>query len=420
MKKNLDLSKTIKFFTPGKIIFIVVNIIIIAFLFLGVQRLFNSQDKGGGSPQVSAEKEEGLTGESKDKTSAKEKPQDISSLFPQQSQEEVPIKVYELKPTDFTDELSTAGTVRNIPVLELKFETNGVLKSTNFKEGEEIKKNDILAVLDPKGVNLEVQWAQAKLQASEAEHKAALKRYEMVKRLYELGAIIKDRLDQVQAEVNVARAKVEISSKELDLSKLKLEKLELKAPQDGVISKKEKERGEFITSNDVICKFIDLDNTFVEVGVIERDIFKIKSGQKVKIKVDTYPTRVFFGYVETLFPEIDERTRTLNVRIRVLDPGKLLKPGMFARASIAVFRKQNAHVIPSSSVSIQQGAYYAAVVEEGKVAYRQVSVEHITTDFAVIKKGLQEGDLIITETPGMKKLSAGGPVKVIEKQEKLF
>ncbi|MDP8252788.1 MAG: efflux RND transporter periplasmic adaptor subunit [Candidatus Kaelpia aquatica] len=418
MKKILDLSKVRQFFAPRKIVFIVVNVVIIAFLFLGVQRLFNSQDKDD-KPLAQGEKERLIEGPKK-KSSTEKKPQDISSLFPQQSQEEVPIKAYELKPVDFTDELFVAGTVRNLPILELKFETNGVLKSANFKEGEAIKRNDLLAALDPKDVNLEIQWTQAKLQASEAEYKAALKRYETVKRLYGLGAIIKDRLDQVQAETDVAKAKVAVSNKELELSKLKLEKLQLKAPQDGVIGKKEKEVGEFITSNDVICKFIDPDNTFVEAGIIERDIFKIKSGQKVKIKVDTYPTRVFFGYVEILFPEVDERTRTLNVRMRVLDPGKLLRPGMFARASVAVFRKKDAYVIPSSSVSIQQGAYYAAIVEEGKVAYRQISVEHITTDFAVIKKGLQESDLIVTETPGMKKLSAGSPVKIIEKQEKLF
>ena len=416
MKNRLDSARIQKFFSLKKTVLIFVNVVIIVFLFLGVKRLFNAQDENGSQTVEGQQPSESL----KEKDISKEKASDISSLFPQQSQEEVPIKAYELKPTDFTDELLAAGTVRNIPVLELKFETNGVVKSAGFKEGEEVKKNSILAVLDPKDVNLEIQWAQAKLQASEAEYKAALKRYGMVKRLYELGAIIKDRLEQVQAEVNVAKAKVEIGNKELALSKLKLDKLQLKAPRDGLIGKKEKEAGEFITSNDLICRLIDPDNTFVEVGIIEKDIFKIKSGQKVKIKVDTYPTRVFFGYVETLFPEIDERTRTLHTRIRVLDPGKLLRPGMFARASIAVFRKQNAHVIPSSSVSIQQGAYYAAVVEEGKVAYRQVSVEHITTDFAVVKKGLQEGDLIVTETPGMKKLSAGSPVKIIDKQEKLF
>ncbi|MDP8216267.1 MAG: efflux RND transporter periplasmic adaptor subunit [Candidatus Kaelpia imicola] len=418
MKKNLDLSKAKQFFTPKKIMFIVANIVIIASLFLGVQRLFNSQNKGEKYSVPEGKKQ--LTEESKKKSSADKKPQDISSLFPQQSQEEIPIKIYELKPVDFTDELFVAGTVKNIPILELKFETNGILKNANFKEGEKVKKNDLLAALDPKDVNLEVQWTQAKLQVSEAERKVALKKYEIVKRLYKLGAIIKDRLDQVQAEVNVAKAKIEVSNKELALSKLKLQKLQLKAPQDGLIGKKEKEVGEFVTSNDVICKFIDPDNTFVETGIIERDIFKIKSGQKVKIKVDTYPTRVFFGYVETLFPEVDERTRTLNVRIRVLDPGKLLRPGMFARVAIAVFRKRDAYVIPSASVSIQQGAYYAAIVEGGKVAYRQVSVEYITTDFAVIKKGLKESDLIVTETPGMKKLSAGSPVKIIERQEKLF
>jgi membrane fusion protein, multidrug efflux system len=414
MKNRIDLTRLKRFFSLKRVVIIFVNIVVLVFLFLGVQRLFTQE-----SSRLPSDKRQPLQ-DSKEKDAPKEVPKDISALFPQQPQEEVPIKTYELKPTDFTDELFASGTVKSVPVLELKFETNGLLRSTSFKEGDGVKKNDLLAVLDPKDVNLEIQWAQAKLKASEAEHKAALKRYAMVERLYELGAIIKDRLEQVQAEVNVAKAKIEISSKELELSKVKLEKLSLKAPQDGLIGKKEKEAGEFVTPNDAICSIIDPDNIFVETGIIEKDIFKVKSGQRVQVRVDTYPTRVFFGYVETLFPEIDERTRTLNIRIRVLDPGKLLKPGMFARTSIAVFSKKDAHVIPSASVSIQQGAYYAAVVDNGKVGYRQVSVEHITTDFAVISKGLQTGDLIIIETPGMKKLSAGSPVRIIEKQETIF
>ena len=104
----------------------------------------------------------------------------------------------------------------------------------------------------------------------------------------------------------------------------------------------------------------------------------------------------------------------------MLDPGRLLKPGMFARADIGVFSKRNALVVPSISVAIQRGAYYAGVVEENKVVYKKVSVEYITTDYAVIKKGLLPGDLVITETPGMKRLNPGTGVKIIEIQEKLF
>ncbi len=416
MKKKFDLEKM---FSLRSLVIIAINVIVVILLFIGVRRLF-APPPGEMAPLPSKAAEEKQAPLKEGEAKAKPEPKIPAALLPKQPEENIPIKVYKLQPVDFTDELPTVGTVKSIPEIELKFEVNGVIKNVKVKEGDIVKKTDILAALDPKDVNLEIQWAQAKLNAAEAEYKAALKKYQVVKRLYEVGAIIKDRLDQLQAELDVAKAKIDISNKELELSKAKLGKLDLEAPQEGIIGKKEKDIGEFITPNDVIFTLFDPANIFVEIGIIEKDIFKIKAGQKVKIKVDTYPTRVFFGYVETVFPEIDVRTRTLNVRIRVLDPGKLLKPGMFARADVAVFRKQNALVVPSSSVSIQQGAYYAAAIEEEKIKYVQVSVEYITTDYAVVKTGLKEDDLVVIETPGMKRFPAGTGIKIIETQGKLF
>jgi len=418
-----------KFFTIRRAIIVGINLLIIVMIFLGVKRLLTPPEEVAPPP-----KKEGLplpeklkevvkkeTGEKKPKKAEGEKKEAKPEipLMPK-TQEEVPVKVYKLAPVDFTDELPAVGTVKSVPALELKFETNGVIQTLNVKEGDKVRKGDTLATLNPRDVKLEIEWAQSKLDSARAEYNAALKRYQVIKKLYEVGAIIKDRLDQAQAEVDVAKAKIEIAHRELALSKAKMKKLQLLAPQDGIIGKKEKDVGEFVTPNDVVLTLLDPQNTYVEVGIIEKDVYKIKTGQRVKVKVDTYPTRIFFGYVENIFPEIDERTRTMNVRIRVLDPGRLLKPGMFARADIGVFSKRNALVVPSISVAIQRGAYYAGVVEENKVVYKKVSVEYITTDYAVIKKGLLPGDLVITETPGMKRLNPGTGVKIIETQEKLF
>lgn len=418
-----------KFFTIRRAIIVGINLLIIVMIFLGVKRLLTppeevappSKKEGLPLPEKLKEVVKKETGEKKPKKAEGEKKEAKPEipLMPK-TQEEVPVKVYKLAPVDFTDELPAVGTVKSVPALELKFETNGVIQTLNVKEGDKVRKGDTLATLNPRDVKLEIEWAQSKLDSARAEYNAALKRYQVIKKLYEVGAIIKDRLDQAQAEVDVAKAKIEIAHRELALSKAKMKKLQLLAPQDGIIGKKEKDVGEFVTPNDVVLTLLDPQNTYVEVGIIEKDVYKIKTGQRVKVKVDTYPTRIFFGYVENIFPEIDERTRTMNVRIRVLDPGRLLKPGMFARADIGVFSKRNALVVPSISVAIQRGAYYAGVVEENKVVYKKVSVEYITTDYAVIKKGLLPGDLVITETPGMKRLNPGTGVKIIETQEKLF
>jgi membrane fusion protein (multidrug efflux system) len=424
VRKILDFFKDIlssvfesfKNFKFKKIVFIGINVLIVLILVIGIKRLLAPPAQVSLPKKTKVKKSIPKGGKEKKPISKEELP----LPFMPKKEENIPVKVYKLSPIRFTDELPVVGTVKSIPKIELKFEINGVIKSFRFKEGDQIKRGDVIVTLNSEDLRKEVEWSKAKLRVAKAELKSAQTRYNVLKNLYDAGAITKDRLDQAQADVDVAKARIIVSQREMEISLAKLKKVKLIAPRDSIFGKREKQPGEFVTPNDVVATLFDPENMFVEVGIIEKDVWRIKPNQKAKIYVDTYPNRPFFGYVEDIFPQIEERTRTMTVRLRVLDPGKLLKPGMFARVEITIYKKSNALVVPTTSVIVEKGRYYVATVEDNKIQYKPIRDEYRTLDYVVIRSGVNAGDLVITETPGMKKLPQGTGVKIIETKEKLF
>jgi len=334
-------------------------------------------------------------------------------------EEKVPVKVYKLSRTDFQDELPIVGTVRSIPEIDLKFEMNGRVAEIRFKEGERVKKGDLIARLEPKDAQLELAWAESKYKAALAEAEAVRKRAESVEKLYEAGAIVEARVEEARAEVKAAEERANVAKQEVESAKSRLEKTNLYAPCNGVMGPKEVDVGEFVTPNDRIGTLFSEENTFVEVGIIEKDIGKVQIGQRVIINVDAYPRTDFYGVVENIFPNLEARTRTLNVRIRLLETKANLLPGMFARTRIIVYTKKNALVVPSTALIVEGRRYFVSVVKDDRARNMEVIPEYITMDYAVISKGLEEGELVIIETPGLKRLKDGTPVEITETQEKL-
>ncbi|MGE4357243.1 MAG: efflux RND transporter periplasmic adaptor subunit [Candidatus Omnitrophota bacterium] len=334
--------------------------------------------------------------------------------------EKVPVKVYKIARMDFQDELPIVGTVKSIPEIDLKFEINGRVAEFRFKEGETVKRGELIARLDQKDAQLELSWAEAKYKAALAEAEAVKKRAETIEKLYEAGAIVEARVEEARAEVKAAVERANVAKAEVESAKSRLEKTNLYAPQEGIMGPREVEIGEFVTPNDRVGILYSRENTFIEVGVIEKDINKIKVGQRVIINVDAYPQMDFYGIVESIFPSLEARTRTLNVRIKVIEVrGGRLIPGMFARTRIVVYTKKDAIVIPSSALLAEGRRYFCSVVVDNRVRNKEVFVEYATLDYAVISRGLEEGELVIVETPGLKRLKDRTPVEITETQEKL-
>ena len=334
----------------------------------------------------------------------------------QKEQEAVPVRCYKIALMDFKDDLPVMGTVKGGLEIPLKFEVNGVIEAINFREGDVVNQGDVIASLSKKDAQLKVDYAKAKFESAKTQALAAKKKYEIHKNLYDIGGIIKAKLEEVELEAKSAEEQAKSAEVEVRSAEAELKKTDLSASREGVLGPREAEAGEFITPSNKIATLYDIKEAFVELGIVEKDVDKVTLGQNVVITIDAHPGSTFNGKVDYIYPVIEGKSRTLTAKIRIPNPDAQLLPGMFARAMITVAEFKNAIVIPSLSLNKKEETYNVSVVDaENKIHIRPVKVQYVTTDYSVIGEGLSEGELIVTETP--QELKEEMPVQVIEVQE---
>lgn len=343
----------------------------------------------------------------------------------------VPVRAFKVESTDFRDILPVMGTVKGKTEIELKFEVNGIIKNIAFREGAKLKKGDLIACLDPKDLELRVAYAKNKLNSSQASYNSLKKKLEVHKTLFEAGAILKSKFEEVELEAESAKFQAETAKNELALTENELSKGCLYAIKDGIMGPRKKEEGEFVTPQDKVGSLLETDEVLVEVGVVERDIDKIKLGQKAKVYVDAYPNITFEGKIDNIFPVVEGKSRTLTVKVKVANPEGLLFPGMFARAEILIIELKNVFIIPAASLvpgtrgvtlvpvipkeSLEIGADEAQI---GVAHLRRVNVGYLSSDYAQIKEGLKAEDLVVIEAQG--ELKDNTPVKIVGTEEASF
>ena len=328
---------------------------------------------------------------------------------PEETAEEIiPVKVTKAAKMDYKDTITSFGTIKGFEEIPIKFRDNGGILKFYFKEGDEIKKGNIV-------VSQIQQEEILKLEYSKIE-------YNKNKTLFELGAITADKLRQ---------AELELQSAEVELGKRNFY-----APSDGFMGTRKVNEGELVTPNDIAATFLDIDSVFCEVGIIERDMGKVKVGQKVKVKLETFGNEIFEGVVDSASPMVEGRSRTQTVRILVPNKEHLIKPGMFARAEITTFEKKDAIVVPREALHKRESGYIVFGVvrvvreeekapkglfgrkrkkEETPSGFEQatarmipVKVERATERLALISEGLAEGQEIILESPKAKEAIKDG------------
>ena len=324
-----------------------------------------------------------------------------------------PVKVYKIKRMDFKDTLPALGTLKGYKEVPLKFQLSGIVESFNFEEGERIQEGDIIANLDQRDALLKLKYAELDLRKS--------------KKMHELGAITEDALE---------KAKLEYESAKSDL-----EKTNTYAVSDGVLGSQDVYVGTYVTPNDRIGLFANLTKVYAEFNIIEKDVPKLKLGQKCEIFVDAIPKKDFIGTIDTISPLIEGRTRTQRVRVELRNPEELLKPGMFIRGVIATYEKKDALIIPASGLKKSDKGYYVYIVHEeveeeepegekveekltaegiktGVVEVRPIQVGYMTQDLIEVSKGLEEGEMVAIEL--YQDLQDKEKVEIAEVQEMLY
>ncbi len=169
------------------------------------------------------------------------------------------------------------------------------------------------------------------------------------------------------------------------------------SPESGIIVERLVNVGELIDPSKPLFTIGDFDTVWLKADVFEKDIPKIKLGQPIELKVDSFQDKVFTGKLDYVANQIDSDTRTLAVRAEVSNPQGLLKPKMFARMKIVV-GLQKVLSIPTAAIQDTRTGKVVYVPEENNTfEERKVKLGSQSGDYIEVLDGLKPGEKVVTE-----------------------
>ena len=328
----------------------------------------------------------------------------IASRVVEEEEEVLPmVKLMRVSEDDFSDNLSVIGTVKGAAEVSLKFEISGRIRSINFREGQNVSEGAVIASLDPEDVVTRLEHARAKLASVQSQYQAAREQYNVYQDLYRMGAIIRAKLREMEQRIRSHEAEVQRARSELRMAESELSKTVITAPSEGIMGTRFADPGDFVTPHDEIGTFLEVENVYVEAGIIEREIERIREGQEVDITFDAYPDQVFSGIVDNVARMVRGETRTLPIQIKIENPDLKLFSGMLASCEIVLDHIEDAIMVPTDSIIDLGDMEVIPVVrmdsdETGEVELRKIQTGYMRSDLTQILDGLRSGDLIVNET----------------------
>jgi membrane fusion protein (multidrug efflux system) len=294
-----------------------------------------------------------------------------------------------------SESVSLVGSVVPNEMIEVKSETDGIVREIRFQEGERVAKGELLVSLDD-------TKAVAQLNESAARQKLAQTSLARVDQLYQ-GRLI------AQAEYDTATAEAAEKAAVVDVKRRELKDTRVIAPFAGITGARLISPGQVINKASTLTWLVDLDTVKVEVEVPERYLSQLKIGQPVEFRVAAFPKDSFKGEVYFIAPQLNAATRTALIKARIPNADAKLRGGMFANLDLSLQLRDSALVIPEPAI-VNNGdiTMVFAITSTNTAVMKPVKTGIRLAGKVEILSGLTEGEMVVVE--GVQKLRPGVPV----------
>ena len=313
----------------------------------------------------------------------------------------MPVEVAVARTDTVRDEIAATGQIEAVQSIDLSPEVDGRIVEIEAREGQEVDQGTPLFKVDD--AVLKAQVAQLEAQRDLAQQALA-----RAKELAQQNASSAADLEQAEATARSAQA-------QYDLQRIRLDRTTVRAPFAGAVGQRYVSLGDYVTNTTKLVSLHTVNPQRAAFQVPERFARDLKPGQQVSFRVAAIPGRDFTGEVDFVDPVVQLPGRTILIKARVPNPGRLLQPGMFIEAHLVTAVRPKAIVIPEEAVVPAEGANAVWVVAEGKVSRRPVELGVRTPGFVEVTKGVNAGEQVVVG--GLELLAPGAPVmpRVVER-----
>lgn len=315
------------------------------------------------------------------------------------------------------------GRFEAVERVEVRPRVSGYVTTTNFQQGHEVKKGDILYVIDPRPYAATLKHAQAELTRARTQLALAQSEQTRAGKLVEARAISQEEFDSrtsgnEQAAANLEAAKAAVESAELDLSFT-----QVRAPISGLVGRAEITAGNLVAAGTtLLTTVVSIDPIYVSFDGDEQVYLKNVGlelrGELKSSRTGNNPVWVGLadeqghpheGHMVFLDNELDPNTGTIHARGLFANKDRRFTPGMFARVKLIGSGQYNAQLINDSAVGTDQSVKFVFKVgAENKVEYTPVKLGPLVDGLRVVREGLKADDVILVK--GLQQVRPGMPV----------
>ncbi len=297
-----------------------------------------------------------------------------------------------------SQKLEALGNARANESVDVSSKTSNIVTAIMFRDGERVKRGQVLVQLDDAQVRADVAEAEAALTDSQAQ-------YNRSRELLDTQVLSKAQFDQLEATLKADKAR-------LAAANARLEDTVIRAPFSGRVGLRRVSVGSLINPGAVITTLDDTSVIKLDFAVPENFVAALREGLAVRASAPAFPGRTFTGKVASIDSRVDMATRSVTVRALLANDDGALRPGMFLNVVLAN-DERDALVIPEEALSPEAERQYVFVVNDDKVERREVRIGSRRPGSVEIVGGLNAGEQVIVE--GTQKVRDGVTVRVAQR-----
>lgn len=333
-----------------------------------------------------------------------------------QGPQTVPVSVATVKRSDLPVYLTGLGSVTAFNTVAVKSRVDGQLVEVAFREGQEVRKGNLLAVIDPRPYQVALDQAQATLLKDQSQLKNAQLDMQRYRGLVAAGVVSHQQVDTQDALVGQLQGTVDADKAAIENARLNLSYCHITAPVDGRVGLRLVDRGNMVHANDTnpLLVITQLQPIAVIFTLPEDSLPAVAQHMRAgALKVDAYSrddqTRLATGTLLTIDNQIDQTTGTGKLKAIFDNHERGLWPNQFVNVRLLLEVRKNATLVPAAAVQRgPQGTFAYVVKGNNTVEVRAVKLALTQGNVTAIAQGISPGEVVVTD--GQDKLQNGSKV----------
>ncbi|HEY3254541.1 MAG TPA: efflux RND transporter periplasmic adaptor subunit, partial [Polyangiaceae bacterium] len=327
----------------------------------------------------------------------------------------IPVVVARASNRDVPVFLDGLGNAVPLVTVTVRPQVDGPLTAVSFQEGQQVKKGDLLARIDPRPFTIQLHQAQAAFARDQAQAKNAQVNLTRYTALHDQGLATQEQLDDQRATADQLAGTIKSDQAQIENAQLQLAYTEVRSPVDGVTGVRQVDQGNVVHASDPngIVVVTQLDPMAIVFTLPQDNLPQINREIAAGLQIEAYSRDgdrlLGRGKLTLVDNQVSLTTATVRLKGIVPNPDKALWPNEFVRARLLLATRTGALSIPAPAVQRgPQGTFVYIVLPDQTAALRTVEVETVQDQWAVIGKGIQPGDQVVVE--GQNQLRPGAKV----------